>query len=183
MSNHNICIIVGASVVVAEDFLFFVKKWRAQDRELLLIAADAGYQLFEDPKIAQLIQPDLVVGDFDSLGSVPSHPHIIRHPAVKDDTDLMLAVREGLSQGYRQFAVFGGLGNRFDHSFANMQLLSFLQSRGARGILFGDPMHMTTIRQGELVFSEEFAGVISVFALSQEASGVNVQGLFYELAD
>ena len=70
----------------------------------LLIAADGGYAYLQGQK------PDLVVGDFDSLGYVPEGEQIIRHPVQKDDTDMLLAVREGLKRGYRKFVLYGGIG-------------------------------------------------------------------------
>ena len=69
----------------------------------LLIAADGGYAYLQGQK------PDLVVGDFDSLGYVPEGEQIIRHPVQKDDTDMLLAVREGLKRGYRKFVLYGGI--------------------------------------------------------------------------
>ena len=57
-----------------------------------VIAADRGY----DSLMAYGVNPDLVVGDFDSLGSVPKHPNVIQLPAEKDDTDTQLAVRLAL---------------------------------------------------------------------------------------
>ena len=56
----------------------------------LVIAADAGYQTCR--KLG--IEPDLVLGDFDSM-PVPEHAEeIIRLPVEKDDTDTIAAVRK-----------------------------------------------------------------------------------------
>lgn len=69
----------------------------------LLIAADGG--------LAHLsrrgLTPHLVVGDFDSLGWTPEGDNVLRHPAEKDDTDTMLAVRTGLERGHRDFLLLG----------------------------------------------------------------------------
>ena len=45
------------------------------DRCDLVIAADGGYAQLGD------VKADLVVGDFDSLGYVPTGEAIVRHPA------------------------------------------------------------------------------------------------------
>ena len=68
----------------------------------LSIAADGGYAQMQ----AHGVDPDLVVGDFDSLGYVPPHPHIVRHPAEKDDTDTALALSGGWRRGYRTSHIY-----------------------------------------------------------------------------
>ena len=93
------------------------------DRErTLVIAADGGLRYLEE----QAITPDLVVGDFDSLGRVPEGGNILRHPVEKDDTDTMLAVKLGLAQGCDTFLLYGCTGGRPDHTYANYQTLGYL---------------------------------------------------------
>ena len=58
------------------------------------IAADAGLLLCQ--KLG--IEPDLVIGDFDSMPQPENEP-TVRVPVEKDDTDSMLAIREGLARG------------------------------------------------------------------------------------
>jgi thiamine pyrophosphokinase len=93
-----------------------------------VIAADAGYNTLKRLGITA----DLLVGDFDSLGFRPEHPNIVEHPPEKDDTDMMLAVKEGLRRGSRTFVILGGLGGRLDHTVANIQTLAFLPKQCAR---------------------------------------------------
>ena len=96
----------------------------------LVIAADGGYAHLHG------IQADLVVGDFDSLGFIPAGESVVRHPAEKDDTDTMLAVKTGLERGETEFHIYGGMGGRrTDHTVANFQALLYLARRGARGWL------------------------------------------------
>ena len=76
-----------------------------------LIAADKGYEALE----AYGAPPDLVVGDFDSLGRRPNHPNVIQLPVMKDDTDMVYALREGLERGYRRFVLLGGVGGHRGH--------------------------------------------------------------------
>ena len=100
----------------------------------LVIAADKGYET-----LSRLgVHPGLVVGDFDSLGSVPDHPQVLRLPRVKDETDTGFALRQGLKRGYRRFVLLGCLGGRLDHTVANLQLLSWLSAQGAQGVLLGE---------------------------------------------
>ena len=90
----------------------------------LVIAADKGYET-----LSRLgVHPGLVVGDFDSLGSVPDHPQVLRLPRIKDETDTGFALRQGLKRGYWRFVLLGCLGGRLDHTVANLQLA--LRPRG-----------------------------------------------------
>ena len=132
-----------------------------------VIAADGGYLEL----MSRGITPDLVVGDFDSLGSTPAHPNIIHSPAEKDDTDMMLAVKQGLSRGFRRFVVNGGLGGRLDHTLANIQILVYLAKREAQGVMVGRDMCATAISNGTARFLPGASGYISVFSAGGEASG------------
>lgn len=145
----------------------------------LLIAADGGLAHLERRGLA----PQLIVGDFDSLGRVPEGGNIIRHPVEKDDTDTMLAIKTGLARGYRDFILYGCLGGRLDHTYANLQSLSYLTEHGASGFLLGAGMAATVIRDGRLDFGPGHQGTVSVFCPNGEARGVNLTGLYYPLRD
>ncbi|MCD8021752.1 MAG: thiamine diphosphokinase [Lachnospiraceae bacterium] len=84
----------------------------------LVIAADGGYRYLQ--KLG--VEPDILMGDFDSLEIVPEHRHLIRHSPIKDDTDMALAVAWAEKAGYETFFLYGGLGGRLDHSLANLLL-------------------------------------------------------------
>lgn len=143
----------------------------------MVVAADAGYEA-----LTRLgVRVDRVVGDFDSLGAAPQHPDVEIHPAEKDETDMMLAVRVGLDAGCREFRIYGGLGGRLDHSFANLQTLVYLARRGARGWLIGRDAAVTAISNGELRFSISAKGTVSVFTADGTARGVTLEGLKYPL--
>ena len=142
-----------------------------------LIAADKGYAQLH----ARGVVPDLVVGDFDSLGAVPQDVPVVRHPVRKDDTDMLLAVREGLRRGCTRFLLYGGVGGRLDHTLANLQTLSFLQQNGARGVLYGDGTAVTLLHQSGVTLSAKESGDVSVFAFGGPARGVTERGLLYSL--
>ena len=145
----------------------------------LVIAADRGFAHLERRGIV----PDLIVGDFDSLGWAPEGSNVIRHPVEKDDTDTMLAVRTGLERGCRRFLLYGGLGGRLDHAYANLQTLVFLSGHDAQGWLLGGGLAVTAIRDSHLTFAEGRQGTVSVFCPDGEARGVDLTGLYYPLKD
>ena len=146
------------------------------DKEDYLIAADGGYTHVKNLGLA----PDGVLGDFDSLGYIPEEAKIF--PVEKDDTDAMLAVRQGLKLGYREFLLYGSLdGPRLDHTVANFQTLQFLADRGARGYLIGKTHIATLVKDGTLTFPADAAGIVSVFCMGADARGVTLTGLKYPL--
>lgn len=126
------------------------------------------------------ITPDLIVGDFDSLGYVPKGDNIIIHPKIKDDTDTLLAIKKGLKNGYNYFKIYGCIGGRLDHTLANIQTASFACDNNATTVFYFDNSCMTVIKNSCITFSSKNKGNISVFALSGLAEGVTESGLFYE---
>lgn len=147
------------------------------DSSDLVIAADGGLRHTQTLGIV----PNVILGDFDSLGYVPQGAAVF--PVEKDDTDAMLAIRYGLERGYRRFVIYGGMdGNRLDHTLANYQALQFLADRGAEGYLAGERYLATVARNGRLAFPEQAEGILSVFCLGADAEGVTLEGLKYPLA-
>ena len=142
-----------------------------------VIAADRGY----DSLMAFGVHPDLVVGDFDSLGHTPSHPNVIQLPEEKDDTDMIYALRKGLELGYRRFVLLGGVGGRVEHTYANLQLLDFLTTHGAQGFLAGEKTVATALRDGEMTFPASMSGYLSVLCNSGSAQGVDLENLKFPL--
>lgn len=142
----------------------------------LIIAADGG--LAHTAALRQ--KPDVILGDFDSLGYTPRDAQVF--PVEKDDTDVMLAIRHGLQKGFREFLIYGGMdGPRVDHTIANFQALAFLRRHGAHGYLVGSHALATVISGQTAVFSSDFTGILSVFCMGKDASGVTLQGLQYPL--
>ncbi|MBQ8800706.1 MAG: thiamine diphosphokinase [Clostridium sp.] len=146
--------------------------------EDLVIAADGG--LAHTQKLG--ITPDVILGDFDSLGYEPAGANVF--PVEKDDTDAMLAVRRGLALGYREFVLYGSLdGPRLDHTIANFQTLQYLCDREAFGYLVGNRYIVTVVKNGSLRFPAGMEGTVSVFCMGADAAGVWEKGLYYPLED
>lgn len=171
MNLENTCYIVGAASLdgvrlspCAGDYI---------------IAADGGYRSLR----ARGIEPDFVMGDFDSLGYRPEHPNVETHPVMKDDTDLGLAVRWALAHGYRRLVMAGALGGRIDQTVASFQTLRGLTDAGAQGWLIGCGWVVTAVQNGTLTFPAGMEGTVSVFSSGDAARGVTLRGLLYEVTD
>lgn len=142
--------------------------------EDFIIAADGGLRHTQ----ALGIQPNEILGDFDSLGYVPEDSRVF--PVEKDDTDSMLAVKRGLALGLDRFTIYGGMdGKRLDHTIANFQTLQYLADHGAKGLLVGADYLVTVVKDDVLFFPEGMQGDISVFCLGADAHGVSIEGLYY----
>ena len=147
----------------------------------VIIAADAGFRLCRELGLT----PDLLLGDFDSMEEPKDFDHLIRVPVEKDDTDSMLAVREGLREGCTQFCLHGGTGGkRLDHTLANFQALLYLRRHGARGDLYDDDFCWTAIENETLTLERQVDwGIVSLFPQDGAAEGVTLTGLQYPLTD
>ena len=90
-----------------------------------ILAVDAGVlQVLNHPRLIGAI------GDFDSMDQhdysmVRSIPvPLVKLNVKKDITDLDAALAYGFDQGYQWVDVYGAIGKRIDHSYANILLLS-----------------------------------------------------------
>lgn len=168
---ENVCYIVGAGDAAGTKI--------TPEPGSLVIAADGGFSTL----FSLGIKADLIIGDFDSIGDVPKDGCVVSHPPEKDDTDMLLAVKEGLKLGYRVFSLLGGTGGRLDHTMANIQTLSFIAENGAIGFLCGGGAVVTALRDGKLIFTPGRHGFLSVFCVGDKAEGVFLRGLKYQLTD
>jgi thiamine pyrophosphokinase len=152
-----------------------------------LIAADGGAALC----LAQGRAPDLVVGDFDSLGDSELSTlqdagiELERHPAEKDATDLDLALAAAIRRGHTEVTVTACLGGRLDHTLGVIGSLTHHEASALEllepevsGWLVGssdsDPDAASVL---------ELSGrgsIVSVFALS-EGVRVSLVGFEYPL--
>ncbi len=164
-----ICYIVGAGEDCGVDFV-------PQTGDLV-IAADGGYRLLRETGII----PDLVVGDFDSLGAAPEGETVITLPVVKDVTDTWAAIELGKDRGFRAFRLYGCTGGRMDHTLANVQTLASLAEQGMQGWLVSATQEITAISGKTVSFAAGRSGTVSVFAHTECCTGVTIRGLQYEL--
>ena len=163
----------------------------------LVLAADGGYRALYSLGYT----PDLLLGDFDSLGDLRLPPDlpVLRFPARKDDTDTGLALRHGLDRGFRDFALYGCAGGRVDHLLANLQSMARVSRLGATIRLAapeydawaltgpaphasGPAPHALDGPAATLTLPDRPGGtLVSVFCHGDRAEGVTLTGLSYPL--
>ncbi len=146
--------------------------------EDFVIAADKGAEIL----INHGITPHITVGDFDSSSVVPEE-NVIKLPVEKDVTDTHAAVEIALEKGAQEIHIYGGMGGRVDHTFANYSLLSALAEKGIRAYLFGEGYRITALFNGKITLSGKNGDTLSVFSWSEESKGVTLRGVKYPLGN
>ncbi|MCG1012005.1 thiamine diphosphokinase [Tepidanaerobacter sp. GT38] len=157
-----------------------VKKYLCESS--LIICADSGIEHAFNMGII----PDLLVGDMDSISpeaaakvqklGIEKHTY----PSEKDYTDTELAIDIALSKGVREVILLGGLGDRPDHSLANIYLMVNFKRQGLDLKLAGEKWEMFLIDKVTEVSGKK-GDILSLIPITSEAIGVETEGLYYPL--
>lgn len=167
----KVCYIVGAGDNSGTNF--------TKKENDYVIAVDGGYKILK-----QLgIEPDLTLGDFDSLGYIPDEKNIKTFKVEKDYTDTMIAVMEAINMGYTNIRIYGGTGGRADHTFANIQTLLYGAKKGADICMVDSERIYTVVCNSRIMLKKRKCDNLSIFALGDKAEGVSILGAKYELKD
>ena len=126
------------------------------------------------------VQPDLIVGDFDSHENPHMNVETIVLPCEKDDTDTVFAVKEAIKRGYDSFLLIGVIGARLDHTLGNVSILAMLDSMGKDGLIIDDYSDMRIVSDRPVTVDNSYAyfSLLNVFG---EAKGVYERGVKYPL--
>ena len=143
----------------------------------LQIAADAGLLLCERLGV----RPDVVLGDFDSMDVCQAPADCIRVPVEKDDTDTMLALREGLRRGCDTFYLYGTTGGaRLDHTLGNVSILLYLDSLGKKAEIVDDYSEMQIVSKDEVSIEDKYP-FFSLLNITGCARGITIRDAKYPL--
>jgi thiamine pyrophosphokinase len=160
------------------------------DREQLsgadmVIAADGGALALE----GWGIRPNVVVGDFDSLGLERAMAYrdggatVARYPVAKDQSDLEIAMRFALESGAEDIVLIGILGGaRLDHALVNAMLLAdpAYRGRGVRAVFGGT--HLRALHAGETLTLRGAVGdTVTLVPVRGDAGGARTEGLQFPL--
>ena len=165
------CVIIGGAKI--NNYEFVRGQIHADD---YIIYCDSGLAHREHLCLA----PNLVIGDFDSHASVTGDFETIVLPCEKDDTDTVFAVKEALKRGFSVFILLGVVGERFDHSLANVALLLLLQNSSAKGYIVDDYSIMELVGK-QPVYVEDDCRYFSLLAIAEVAEEVDITGAKYPL--
>jgi len=198
MNTEGNCIIVAAGDLTVSDI--------AVGESDYVIACDGGYDYCR----VLSVQPDLVIGDFDSMTEeslqdldasiANNHKKIVKCasnnfldtfakedcdiiclPPEKDDTDTLAAIKIGLQKGYKSFRIYGATGGRLEHTIANIQCLIYLKENDATGYLCDGSGLIFVAKNETIAFQQNMEGYLSLFSMGDEAQGVTIKGLKYTM--
>jgi thiamine pyrophosphokinase len=147
-----------------------------------VIAADSG--LVHAAVLG--IAADLVVGDLDSVDpDLLAHARaagaeVERHPEVKDETDLALALDTALRHAPARVTVIGGHGGRLDHLLANALLLAAPAYADLAIVAHLDDATVTVVRDEARLWGRR-GELVTLLPAHGAALGVTTHGLLYAL--
>ena len=144
----------------------------------IVICADGGYEYAREAGV----KPDIVVSDFDSAkDGVPKGDfELFTFDTHKDDTDTMIAVKEGIKRGCTEFIFYAATGGRFDHMFANVLLLLWIEKQGYHAMMTDEEARYFFIGK-EYTFPNEGRRTVSLFAIDKPVKGITLHGFEYPL--
>lgn len=145
----------------------------------LVICADGGYNLINEVGI----QPDVIIGDMDSVtGKLPADVKIYTYPTKKDKTDLHICVDFALQNGCDQIILLGVTGGRFSHALGAAIILEYINNNNAVGMILNSGMRIMLCDNEITVRKDEYTS-LSIIPLTCIAEGVTTKGLVYPLND
>ena len=151
------------------------------EKDDLVIAADAGYLT----ATRMGITPDVVLGDFDTLGeaNIPEGVECLRVPAEKDDTDTQLAVSVALERGAKDIVIVGGMSGRIDHTLSTLAILEMLWERkeGINATVTDGKNRARFIRNSGVILLRSHYRYFSLIAADAVVKGITLEGCKYPL--
>lgn len=138
----------------------------------LLIGVDGGTEYII--KLGQ--KPDLIIGDMDSLDSIPDKVRVIRKND-QDHTDMELALSYCRENEVQEVMMVGFLGRRLDHMIAN--IMNLAKNNIKIKIIEGNQELFIVKETVEI--QGKVGDLVSLIPLLGDCSGVRTNGLRWGL--
>ena len=162
------CFIVGAG---EENALNIVKN----DGDIV-VACDGGLRYLDKYGY----KPDVIIGDFDSLGYVPTGKEVIKLNVIKDETDVGAALRL-FGDKFDRFVLLCCGGGKISHTLANIQNAINVAKRKKEVFIYDKKEILTFVTDGKISFASG-KGFFSIFADGM-CEGVTITNAKYPLSD
>lgn len=141
-----------------------------------IICADSGY----DSAVRMGIEPNIVIGDFDSVQADISDTKYIKYPAKKSMTDGEIAVEYAIEHGFDDIVMIGFIGCRIDHTLTNISFLEKIFNAGKNGVIIDEHNEIYFLKD-KLSLSGKKGDIISVIPISDVVCGISNDKLEYPL--
>lgn len=175
---------MNAIIITGGDIdLSLLESYISQNRYVTVISVDAAVKKLEE--INKI--PNVMVGDFDTLTDESRLEHyaglgveIVRHNPVKDFSDSELAIDWAYKRNISEIVVFGALGRRFDHTFANILLLQKYKKLGV-DITIIDRFNRIYVKSNPFILEKRsvWGKYISFFAIREKVFIESLTGVAY----
>ena len=151
------------------------------DKADIRIAVDSGIEFYYRYKKL----PEMVLGDFDSISKdgkefiSDERIETSSFPPEKDYTDLELGIEYLAEKGCRKIVILGAVGDRIDHSLANLFMMVRFYKKGIDLILKNNLMKIQVVEE-EIEIQKDYK-FLSVVPVSQEGIEITLEGFYYPL--
>lgn len=163
------------------NYHFYKKILKEAD---FIICADGGAKhLFNLNTI-----PNIIVGDLDSISNEIKtyyklkNVEFIKFPTKKNATDTELATEIALSKKPSEIIYIGSIGNRMDHTLANILLLLRLIKKGVNGKIIDEKNEIYLVKD-DLEVIGTHQDFLSLIPITEKVQGITLHGLEYPLND
>ncbi len=139
-----------------------------------IICADSGYVKC----VESGINPDIIIGDFDSAAIPDIDCEIITLNPIKDDTDTLHCVKTAIERGYNDIIILGALGGRADHTYSNILVLNYCCDSGIKCSLIDSKNRLRVFNSSVKIKKDKYK-YFSFFPLFEKCEGVSFYGAEY----
>lgn len=175
----RILIITGGEVNIASSL-----QYTNQKKYNKIIAVDGGL----DAACKMGITPHIIIGDFDTVNTALLDEYekkgsaLERLNPMKDETDTEAAYLMAKKLGASEIDILGGVGSRFDHTYANMFLLKRGIRDGIKVYIITKLCRITAVTGDLRLCRDDMYGkYISLIQFDGSAEGVTLKGFVYNL--
>ena len=175
---------MNAIIVTGGDIdLSLLESYISKNKYTTVISVDAAVKKLEET--GKL--PNVMVGDFDTLADEKRLEYyaglgieIVRHNPVKDFSDTELAIDWAYKRNITEIVIFGALGRRFDHTFANILMLRKYKKLGV-DITVVDRYNRIYVKSNPFILEKRlvWGKYISFFAVKEKVFIESLTGVTY----
>lgn len=132
------------------------------------------------------IIPDVAIGDFDSVNArqmqiiKKQSKRMDRYPKKKDKTDMELALDHAIRLQPKEVRIYGAVGDRLDHTIANIHLLERLHDAGILGVIVDETNEVRMVDKSLTVKKDSRFRYVSIVPVT-ESILVTLTGCVYNL--